>query len=94
MHPVIESHREALRALAQRHGVRPIKVFGSMARDDADASSDVDLLVETAPDTSGFVLGALLMDAQGLLGRRVDVVTEKSLHPLLRDRILGEAQPL
>ena len=56
--------------------------------------SDVDLLVETAPDTSGFVLGALLMDAQDLLGRRVDVVTEKSLHPLMRDRILNEAQPL
>ena len=40
------------------------------------------------------VLGALLMDAQDLLGRRVDVVTEKSLHPLMRDRILNEAQPL
>ena len=74
--------------------MRSIKVFGSMARDDADASSDVDLLVETAPDTSGFVLGALLMDAQDLLGRRVDVVTEKSLHPLMRDRILSEARPL
>ena len=94
MHPMIESHREALRTLARRHGVRSINVFGSMARDDADASSDVDLLVETAPDTSGFVLGALLMDAQDLLGRRVDVVTEKSLHPLMRDRILSEAQPL
>ena len=94
MHPMIESHSEALRALARRHGVRSIKVFGSMARDDADASSDVDLLVETAPDTSGFVLGALLMDAQDLLGRRVDVVTETSLHPLMRDRILSEAQPL
>ena len=94
MHPMIESHCEALRALARRHGVRSIKVFGSLARDDADASSDVDLLVETAPDTSGFVLGALLMDAQDLLGRRVDVVTEKSLHPLMRDRVLNEAQPL
>ena len=72
--------------------VRAIQVFGPMARD--DASSAVDLLVETAPDTAGFVPGALLMDAQDLLGRRVDVVTEKSLHPLVRDRILDEAQPL
>lgn len=94
MHPMIEAHREALRALARSHGVRSIKVFGSMARDDADASSDVDLLVETAPDTSGFALGALLMDAQDILGRRLDVVTEKSLYPLMRDRILREAQPL
>lgn len=94
MHPIIEANREALRALADRHGVRSIKVFGSMARADADASSDVDLLVETTPSTSGFALGALLMDAQDILGRRVDVVTEKSLHPLMRDRILDEAQPL
>ncbi|KAI5916290.1 nucleotidyltransferase family protein [Thauera sp. 2A1] len=94
MHPIIEAHRQELRSLAHRYGMRSIKVFGSMARADADDSSDVDLLVDTAPGTSGFVLGALLMDAQDILGRRVDVVTEKSLHPLLRDRILNEAQPL
>ena len=94
MHPIIETHREELRLLARRHGIASIKVFGSMARDDADDASDVDLLVETAPGTSGFALGALLMDAQDLLGRRVDVVTEKSLHPLLRERILNEALPL
>lgn len=94
MHPTIELHREALRALAHRHGVLSVKVFGSMARGDADASSDVDLLVETAPNTSGFELGALLMDAQDILGRPVDVVTEKSLHPLIRERILSEAQAL
>lgn len=94
MHPIIEANREALRALALRHGVGAIKVFGSMAREDADVNSDVDLLVETTPNTSGFALGALLMDAQDLLGRRVDVVTEKSLHPLMRDRILSEARTL
>ncbi|TAH45069.1 MAG: nucleotidyltransferase [Betaproteobacteria bacterium] len=91
MHPVIEAHREELKGLARRYGVRSIKVFGSMARNDADEDSDVDLLVDTGPDTSGFTLGALLMDAQDILGRRVDVVTEKSLHPLMRDRILSEA---
>lgn len=94
MHPIIAAHREELRSLAHRYGMRSIKVFSSMARADADDSSDVDLLVDTAPGTSGFVLGALLMDAQDILGRRVDVVTEKSLHPLLRNRILNEAQPL
>ena len=94
MHPLIENHRQALRALATRYGVRSIKVFGSMARDDADASSDVDLLVETAPDTSGFTLGALLMDAQDLLGKRVDLVTESALHPAMRARVLNEARTL
>lgn len=94
MHPLIESHRDELRALARRHGIRSIKVFGSMARDDADASSDVDLLVEPGPDTSGFTLGALLMDAQDLLGRQVDVVTESALHPAMRARVLREARAL
>ena len=94
MHPLIEAHREELRALASRYGMRSIKIFGSMARDDAVASSDVDLLVETTPGTSGFTLGALLMDAQDLLGRRVDLVTESALHPALRARVLREARTL
>ncbi|KON81975.1 nucleotidyltransferase family protein [Azoarcus sp. PA01] len=94
MHPVIETHREELRALARRYGVRSIKVFGSMVRDEADAESDVDLLVETTPDTSGFTLGALLMDAQDLLGRRVDIVTPASLHPAIRARVLREARAI
>ncbi|NMG53432.1 nucleotidyltransferase family protein [Aromatoleum aromaticum] len=94
MHPVIETHREELRALARRYGVRSIKVFGSMARDEADVESDVDLLVETTPDISGFTLGALLMDAQDLLGRRVDIVTPASLHPAIRARVLREARAI
>jgi len=94
MHRIIETHREELKALARRYGVRSIKVFGSMARDDAEEDSDVDLLVETGPETSGFALGALLMDAQDLLGRRVDVVTQNALHPAMRARVLKEALAL
>ncbi len=80
--------------MAARHGLEDLRVFGSMARDDADDASDVDLLVELPEGTSGLALGGLLMDVQDLLQRRVDVVTERSLHPLLRDRVLKEAQPL
>ena len=71
-------------------------MFGSMARDDADARerSDVDLLVTLPADRTGLALGALLMDVQELLGRRVDVVTEASLHPAFRERVLKEAQIL
>ena len=65
-----------------------------MARGDADDASDVDLLVSLPPDKTGLVLGALLMDVQGLLDRRVEVVTEGSLHPEIRDRVLKEAQTL
>lgn len=94
MNPLIESRRSALRALIEQHGLRNGRVFGSMARDDADPASDVDILVDAPPGTSGFALGALLMDAQDLLGCRVDVVTEAALHPMLRERILREAQPI
>ena len=94
MHTLIEHHRAEILALAERHGVRDVRVFGSMARGDADDSSDVDLLVSLPPERTGLALGGLLMDVQDLLGRRVDVVTEASLHPAFRDRVLDEAQPL
>ena len=55
----------------------PIRVFGSMRRGDGSDDSDVDLLVPLSPGTSGLALGGLLLDAQELLGRRVDVVTER-----------------
>ncbi len=94
MHPLIESHRTELLALARRRGATAVRVFGSMARGDADEASDVDLLVTLAPGVSGLALGGLLMDAQELLGRRVDVVTEGGLHAALRERVLAEAVPL
>ena len=94
MHILIEQHRIEILAIAERHGVRDVRVFGSMARSDADDASDVDLLVSLPPQKTGLSLGALLMEAQELLQRRVEVVTEKSLHPALRERIMQEAQPL
>jgi len=62
-----------------------------MARDDANAASDVDLLLENSEGLTGFQLGALQMDAQDLLGRKVDLLTLQALHPLLREKILREA---
>ncbi|MCE2660325.1 MAG: nucleotidyltransferase family protein [Rubrivivax sp.] len=94
MHPLIETHRADLLALARRRGVTGVRVFGSMSRGDGGDNSDVDLLVTLAPGTSALALGGLLMDAQELLGRRVDVVTESSLHPALRDSVLAGAVPL
>lgn len=94
MHALIEQHRAEILALAERHGVRDVRVFGSMARGDADDASDVDLLVSLPPERTGLALGGLLMDVQDLLRRRVDVVTEASLHPAFRERVLDEAQAL
>ena len=58
------------------------------------ASPATDLLVDVPPGVSGFALGALLMDAQDMLGRRVDIVTVAALHPMVRELVLREAQPL
>jgi predicted nucleotidyltransferase len=94
MHPLIETHRAELVAMARRRGVTGVRVFGSMSRGDGSDKSDVDLLVTLAPGISALALGGLLMDAQDLLGRRVDIVTEASLHPALRERVLAGAVPL
>ena len=97
MHPLIETHRAELLAMARRRGVTGVRVFGSMSRGDggdASENSDVDLLVTLTPGTSALALGGLLLDAQELLGRRVDVVTEASLHPALRKRVMAAAVPL
>ena len=94
MDPLIEAHRTEILALAKHRGFSSVRVFGSMARGDADETSDVDLLVTLPPERTGLALGGLLMDVQDLLQRRVDVVTERGLHPAFRDRILREAVPL
>lgn len=94
MHALIESNRQQLLSLARRRGITSLRVFGSMARNEAREDSDVDLLVTLAPGTSALALGGLLLDAQELLGRHVDVVTEAGLHPALRDRVLADAVAL
>ena len=94
MHPLIETHRARILALARRHGLQDVRVFGSMAHGDADDASDVDLLVSLAPNKTGLALGALLVDLEELLDRRVEVLTEGGLHSEIRDQVLKEAQPL
>jgi predicted nucleotidyltransferase len=81
---------DILRIAAQR-GATSVKVFGSAARGDETAESDIDLLVRMEPGRSLLDLGGLLMDLQQLLGRDVDVVTEGSLRPSMRSRVLREA---
>ncbi len=91
MHPLIEQHRSEILALAEKRGITDVRVFGSMARGDANEASDVDLLVTLPAGKSGLALGGLPMDVQDMLGRRVDVLTEPALHPLLRTRVLLES---
>ena len=88
---LVKTKREQILRLARRHGVTGVRVFGSMARGDAGPQSDVDLLIEVGPNPSPWFPGGLIAELEELLGRRVQVVTERGLDELLRDRVLEEA---
>ncbi len=90
----LHEKREEILALAAQHGASNVRIFGSVARGEAQAESDVDFLVTMEPGRSLFDLGRLLLDLRDLLGCDVDVVTENGLYWLLRQRILKEARPL
>lgn len=78
---------------AASHGARNVRVFGSIARGEAGATSDVDLLVEMEPGRSLLDLVGLWQDLEDLLGDHVDVLSDRDLSPHLRDRITAEAVP-
>ena len=86
--------REAILQTAARHGARNVRVFGSVARDEAGPESDVDFLVDLEKGRSLLDHAALILDLQELLGRRVDVVTRRALRRRTRSRILKEAVAL
>lgn len=89
-----EVKRNAILEIASRYGARNIRVFGSVARGEADALSDVDFLVELESGRSLLDLGGLQFELEALLGCRVDVVTERGLKPRIRERVLREAVPV
>ncbi len=90
----IQEKRHDILQMAAEHGARNVRIFGSVARGDAGAKSDVDILVKMDQGRSLLDLSALVMDLRDLLGRKVDVVSENGLYWLLRRRILKEAKPL
>jgi len=91
---LLKDRREEILRIAAQHGAHNVRVFGSVARGEARPDSDVDLLVEMEAGRSLLDLGGLLMDLQALLGREVDVVTDKGLRDRIRARVLQEARPL
>jgi uncharacterized protein len=85
-----------LREICRRYQVSRLSVFGSVARGEARPDSDVDILVEFLPDARiGMVqYGGLMLALSELMGRHVDLVTNRALRPALRNHILEEAQLL
>lgn len=90
----LKARRADLLALAARHKAGDVRVFGSVARGEADENSDIDLLVHFGPDASLFDLIGLRQDASELLSAEVDIVADDAISPYLSRRILSEAIPL
>jgi predicted nucleotidyltransferase len=90
----LKAKRGEIRRIAERHGASNVRLFGSVARGEAQPESDVDLLVDVTAQTSSWFPAGLILDLEKLLGRRVEVVTERALHGDLRARVLREAVPL
>ncbi len=90
----LRKRREEVLRVAATHGARNIRVFGSVARDEDDEKSDVDLLVELEHGRSLLDHAGLIIDLEALLGCKVDVATDGGLKERIRERVLGEAVPL
>jgi predicted nucleotidyltransferase len=91
---LLKEKRQAIMALADKHGAHSVRVFGSVARGDSGPGSDVDLLVKMEEGRSLLDLSAMTLDLKELLGVNVDVVSEDGIYWLLRRKILKEARPL
>ena len=90
----LQRKREEILRICAKYGARNVRVFGSVARGEADRQSDVDFLVELEPGRTLLDLGGLQYELEALLGCRVDVVMERGLKKGIRDQVLQEAIPL
>lgn len=88
---LVKSKREEILRVAAGHGAHNVRIFGSVARGEADETSDIDFLVEMEPGRSLLDLGGLQVELEALLGRPVDVVTVRGLKARIRSTVLREA---
>ena len=91
---ILKANRQQVLQIASRYGASHVRVFGSVARGEAQPDSDIDLLVDMESGRSLLDMGGLVVELQQLLGRSVDVVTERGLKTRIRARVLAEAVPL
>lgn len=88
---LLKSRREEILQIAAKHGAQNVRIFGSVARGEADSKSDVNLLVEFKRGTTLLSHAALVEELEDLLGVKVDVVSERGLRDRVKERVLGEA---
>lgn len=87
----VRAHRDEIIAIGERYGVSNIRVFGSVARGEADEAGDLDLLVDAARGTGLFGLAGFALDVEALLGVFTQVATVPGLKARIRDRVVSEA---
>ena len=90
----LASKRDQILALAAARGAQRLRIFGSVARGEDHEGSDIDLLIDMPAGTSLLQIVGLQHDIEDALGMRIDLCTERELHPSLRRRILSEARAL
>lgn len=90
----LAAQRERILGIAAACGASNVRVFGSVLKGEDREGSDLDLLVELPPGTSLVRVVGLQLDIEDALGIKVDLCTERELHPALKERILAEARPL
>lgn len=91
---LLREKREEILKIAAKHGAYNVRIFGSVARGEATADSDVDFLVEIEQGRNLLDRIALIQDLEALLGRKVDVAKPKNLHECIREKVLKEAVSL
>jgi predicted nucleotidyltransferase len=93
VNPRIAANRQQLAEFCRRHRIRRLSLFGSVLRDDFGPDSDVDVLVEFEPGAFvGYGIVTMEDELSELLGRKVDLVTARSLNHRIREQVLAEAQ--
>jgi predicted nucleotidyltransferase len=86
----IEGLKKTIGPILNKYGISRAAFFGSVARNEATMDSDIDLIVEFRPGSSLLDMARLKSELESRLMRKVDIVTYRSLHPRLRNRILRE----
>jgi predicted nucleotidyltransferase len=93
--PGIEADEARLAAICNKYGIAELKIFGSRARGEGRPDSDIDVLYTLLPGRRlGWDIEQLADELTELFGRQVDLVSLRSLHPLLQPSVLAEARPL
>lgn len=90
----LNQHRDAVRAIALRHRMTQVRVFGSVLHGTDTEASDLDLLVDPAPGASLMDIARIEIELSALLKVQVDVLTPQSLPENFRQQVVAEAQPL